>query len=103
VGAGDTCSLWLDQWEGKIPCKTMPELFSFARNQFLSINKAKSILDLNSILHLPISQEAYLQLIQLAQMLENMTALNEPDIWSLTSGPMFGAHLGSQPQRYTLI
>jgi hypothetical protein len=81
----------------------MPELFSFARNQFLSINKAKSILDLNSILHLPISQEAYLQLIQLAQMLENMTALNEPDIWSLTSRPMFGAHLGSQPQRYTLI
>jgi hypothetical protein len=64
----------------------MPELFSFARNQFLSINKAKNILDLNSILHLPISQEAYLQLVQLAQMLENVIALNEPDIWNYVWG-----------------
>jgi hypothetical protein len=69
VGAGNTCSLWLDQWEGQTPCRTMPELFSFVRNQFLTINKAKTIMDLNSILHLPISQEAYLQLVQLAQML----------------------------------
>jgi hypothetical protein len=92
VGAGNTCSLWLDQWEGQTPCRTMPELFSFARNQFLSINKAKSILDLNSILHLPISQEAYLQLVQLAQMLENVIALNEPDIWTYVWGsPWFSA------------
>jgi hypothetical protein len=70
----------------------MPELFSFARNQFLTINKAKTILDLNSILHLPISQEAYLQLVQLAQMLENVTTSNEPYIWTYVWGsPWFSA------------
>jgi hypothetical protein len=70
----------------------MLELFSFARNQFLSINKAKTILDLNSILHLPISQEAYLQLVQLAQMLENVITSNEPDIWTYVWGsPWFSA------------
>jgi hypothetical protein len=52
----------------------------------------KNILDLNSILHLPISQEAYLQLLQLAQMLENVAALNEPDIWTYVWGsPWFSA------------
>jgi hypothetical protein len=92
VGAGDTCSLWLDQWEGQIPGQTMPELFSFARNQFLTINKAKNILDLNSILYFPISQKAYLQLLQLAQMFENVAALNEPDIWTYVWGsPWFSA------------
>jgi hypothetical protein len=92
VGAGDTCSLWLDQWEGQTPSRTMPELFSFAKNQFLTIYKAKTILDLNSILHLPISQEAYLQLVQLAQMLDNVTTSTEPDIWTYVWGsPWFSA------------
>jgi hypothetical protein len=97
VGTGGTCSLRLDQWEGQIPCRTMPELFSFAKNQILTINKAKSILDLNSILHLPISQEAYLQLLQLAQILENVAALNEADIWTY----VWGSLLFSASKAYT--
>jgi hypothetical protein len=51
-----------------------------------------NILDLNSILHLPISQEAYSQLLQLAAMLENVAGREEADIWTYIWGsPWFSS------------
>jgi hypothetical protein len=40
LGKGDTCLFWLDLLEGQIfPGQIMPELFSFAKNQYLSVHK----------------------------------------------------------------
>jgi hypothetical protein len=47
-------------------------LFSFARNKFITVQNAKLATDLTTLLHLPISAEAYDQLLQLAQLLQDL-------------------------------
>lgn len=57
-------------------------LFSFARNKFITVQNAKLATDLTTLLHLPISAEAYDQLLQLAQLLQDLPDWDDNDIWT---------------------
>jgi hypothetical protein len=55
---GNSILLWQDSWS-HIPRKdTFPHLFSFCKNEAISIKKALLIIDLEDLFHLPLSEEA---------------------------------------------
>jgi hypothetical protein len=92
VGKGDTCYLWHDLWGGQVFSQDFSELFSFAKNKNQTIHMAKTIENLDSIFHLPLSTEAFGQLVQLAETLENLTDTEERDLWTYIWGsPWFSA------------
>jgi hypothetical protein len=70
---GDTCSLWYDMWGGSIRSQGFPQLFSFAKTVNISVRRAAEISDLNQIFQLPISTEAFQQLLVLAQDLADLS------------------------------
>jgi hypothetical protein len=77
----------------------MPQLLSIARNKSISIHKSRDIVHLSSIFHLPLSAEAYVQLIDLAQLFEDHPDSEEKDTW--TSGHTFGYRPGFHLQKLT--
>jgi hypothetical protein len=79
----------LNLWAGQLLNQSFPELFSFAKNKNISIQKARLLFDINNVLHLPISIEAYDQLLLLAQHLENLPESDENSI--CTCSPWFSA------------
>jgi hypothetical protein len=99
VKHGDTCYLWHDLWAGNVKSQIMPQLLSIARNKSISIHKSRDIVHLSSIFHLPLSAEAYVQLIDLAQLFEDHPDSEEKDTW--TSGHTFGYRPGFHLQKLT--
>ena len=86
---GVSCLFWDDMWLHRIPRQAFPELFSFARNPHISVS---SVLDAGgpaSLFHLPISQEAFQQLHQLAEDLNGLQETNDKDIWTYIWGSPF--------------
>jgi hypothetical protein len=51
--------LWEDLWGNEVLCQKFPELFSFAKKKKLVFFEAKAQNQLHSLLHLPLSQQAY--------------------------------------------
>lgn len=71
----------------KVPSQTCPELFSFAKSKNITIRKVKVVMNLNGLLHLPISTEAYVQLLlQLTQLLDDLPDSDEQDVWTYIWG-----------------
>jgi hypothetical protein len=90
VHLGDTCFLWQDYWGGSNRRQTLPQHYSFAKNKNISVSKALWASDINQLFHLPISQEAFEQLLLLAQDLETLQGDNQDDFWSYIWGsPQF--------------
>jgi hypothetical protein len=79
---GDSCFLWKDKWHTPILDQAFPELMSFAKNKNITIFKAKEALSLNELFNLPLSEEAFNQLLELAQILEDLPSLDQDDIWT---------------------
>jgi hypothetical protein len=61
VKDGPTSFLWHDLWEGSVCSQTYPELFSYAKNQQISLKVAASPPLIQNLFHLPLSGEAYTQ------------------------------------------
>ena len=66
VKDGSTCFLWHDLWEGSVCSQTYPELFSYAKNQHISLKVAASTSLIQNLFHLPLSGEAYAQFQELS-------------------------------------
>jgi hypothetical protein len=63
-------------WDEVLPKITFPELYSFVRNKSITLQKAKSLQDqLHSIFHLPLSEEAFVQFLELQGLLLNLQKL----------------------------
>jgi hypothetical protein len=60
-------------WGGSIRSQGFPQLFSFAKTVNISVRRAAEISDLNQIFQLPISTEAFQQLLVLAQDLADLS------------------------------
>jgi hypothetical protein len=80
INLGDTCLLWHDFWNGSLHSQVLHQLFSFARSPFISINNAKAITDVRQLFHLSITQEAYEQLLTLAEDLNALPTSDQQDI-----------------------
>jgi hypothetical protein len=89
VHKGNTCFLWHDQWGGSIHSQDLPELYSFARSKHVSVAKANTIEDLAHLFNLPLSQEAFAQLLVLATEFEEIQFDEEKDVWSYSWGSPF--------------
>jgi hypothetical protein len=55
---------------------------SFAKNKNITIFKAKEALSPNELSNLPLAEEAFNQLLELAQILEDLPSLDQDDIWT---------------------
>jgi hypothetical protein len=99
VHKGDTCFLWHDQWGGSIHSQALPELFSFSRSKLFSIAKASATEDPAHLFHLPLSIEAYAQLLALATELDGIQFDDGNDVWSYS----WGSPLYSSMRAYKLL
>lgn len=82
VGSRKTILLWHDRWQD-IPLRdTMPELFSFAVQQDISINEAMTHEELSDLFHTPMSLTAFQQLGQLQQLLSSIPINDQNDTWA---------------------
>jgi hypothetical protein len=82
VRDGATCLLWHDKWDGIPLSLRFPELYSFCRNKNITLKTAASLLQHQSMFHLPLSTEAYGQFVQLVVILQNLHLHSSPDVWS---------------------
>lgn len=82
VSDGHTYLLWDDMWLERIPSQSFPELYSFTKNKNISIEKAKRLPYLHHLFHIPLSEEAFHQYIQLQDLLESLPTSAEFDVWS---------------------
>jgi len=86
---GASCLLWDDLWLNRVPSQRFPELFSFAKKIHISVLSTVSADGSASIFHLPISNQAFQQLITLAEDLNSVQDTDEKDIWSYIWGSPF--------------
>jgi hypothetical protein len=81
IRSGETCLLWKDKWQSQ-PLQTMfPECYSFAKNLNISLAEAKNSSDISALFHLPVSQPAFNQMMQLQVLLQNTQMQEDSDHW----------------------
>jgi hypothetical protein len=74
-------------WGGSMRSQGFPQLFSFAKTVNISVRRAAEILDLNQFFQLPISTEAFQQLLVLAQDLADLSLEHDQDdVWTYSWG-----------------
>jgi hypothetical protein len=81
INNGRTCYLWEDLWGNEVLSQKFPELFSYAKKKKIVFAEAKAQIQLHSLFHLPLSQQAHAQLLQLQVILDGLTISDEPDNW----------------------
>jgi len=72
VRDGKSCFLWHDLWDGTICSKAFLELFSFAKNQYISVSLVAIDTPFHDQFHLPLPPEAYAQYLQLNDMVQSI-------------------------------
>jgi hypothetical protein len=83
---GKSCFLWLDMWNDMIHREAFPKLFSFAKNQSISISVATSTQHFHELFHLPLSPEAFARFQTLSTSVQNLSLQATPDQWSYIWG-----------------
>jgi len=82
---------WQDNWNGQELKSLAPELYSFAKNKLITVQKVREQGDFIQLLHLPISEEAFEQMQQLLQILGSLTITEDKDIWRYIWGENFSS------------
>lgn len=87
VGDGATVLFWKDQWQNEIISESHQRLFSFARDEDVSVQKLLTAPTLGLNFHLPLSVQAREELTDL-QSITEPTKLTSGmnDVWSCTWG-----------------
>ena len=83
---GRTCLLWWDLWDNQVCAQVFPELFSFSKIKNVTIQKVLSPMSIDQLFHLPLSSEAYAQLLLLNDKLDSLQLSNSHDIWNYIWG-----------------
>ena len=82
VQDGKSCFFWLDLWNNRVLHQDYPELFSFAKDAYISFHNVQSTAILHSPFHLPLSDEAYIQFQELGGLVRNINIQQHADQWS---------------------
>lgn len=82
VNNAKSCYLWSDLWNNRVPMLTYPELFSFAKSKSTILAEAVTMDNLLELFNLPLSQQAFQQLNQLQQDLQQLTINDQADSWT---------------------
>jgi hypothetical protein len=95
--SGSSVHLWEDMWDDILPKLNFPELFSFARNKSITLQKAVSLqAQLHRIFHIPLSEEAFTQYVELQGILSNLPRTDDKDRWEY----IWGSGTFSCPKAY---
>lgn len=86
VQDGKSCFFWLDLWNGQTLQQTFPELFSYCKDDKISVSTVKSTPTAITLFHLPLSTEAYEQFLQLDTLIQNLQITTDSDKWIYTWG-----------------
>ena len=87
LGDGSIVTFWGDLWSSHILSFKFPRLFSFALNPDISAREIIQAEDLDSIFHLPLSQQALEELFEMQTLLLQIDYnADSPDSWSFISG-----------------
>ena len=72
VGNGSTVLFWLDVWNGFFLQEKLPRLFTFAKNQKISVAAFLSTPDMSTLFHLPLSEQAYQEFQELQEIIQSV-------------------------------
>lgn len=81
INNGKSCHFWEDLWGNDLLSHRFPELFSFAKKKKITFAEGATQVPIHSLFHLPLSQQAHEQIIQLQVELEGLHLSNLPDSW----------------------
>lgn len=96
---GKSCFFWIDNWMPQTPAVTAPELYSYAKNKSISVQKAVSSDTFSDLFHLPVSQVTLAQMQDLQSNLLTINLSDGKDKWSYT----WGSHLFSSSRVYKAL
>jgi hypothetical protein len=82
-GQGNSILLWKDKWASDTLQATWPHLFLFSKNDSISLQPALETSDFTDLFHLPVSEEAMVQLNLFQTMLQNLLHGDGYDSWSI--------------------
>ena len=82
VENGESIFYWHDNWDNQSLVVEAPELFSYAKNKSISVQRAFSIDDFSSLFQLPLSQAAFLQMQDIQQLIVNRLLSDNNDRWA---------------------
>jgi hypothetical protein len=86
VRNGSSCFFWLDVWDSHLLSHHFPHLFSFVRDQKLTVQQVAQTSNVLDLFYLPLSDEAYQQFQELLQLLNDLHLQAEPDQWTYIWG-----------------
>jgi hypothetical protein len=79
VQSGTTCFFWLDVWNDHLLSHDFPHLFSYVKDQKLTVLRVAQATNLSDIFHLPLSEEAFQQFRELGVILNDLHLQDETD------------------------
>lgn len=83
---GKTIDFWQEVWEEIPKSQLWPHLYSFSKQQQIFVHEIFHTEDMADHFHLPLSEEAYAEFLQLEQYLQGMNLSADQDIWQFTPG-----------------
>lgn len=92
LGNGSTVTFWEDLWSETVLAVQYPRLFSYARKKDISVLEMMMQEDLNEVFFLPLSTQAYGELLQLQEYLEQLHYDDTArDDWSMIWGEKYSS------------
>jgi hypothetical protein len=87
INEGDTALFWYDHWKIGEEVTTLqtryPRLFSYAKDPWITVKEVFETQDLFGNFHLPLSEQAYEELITLQSLMESHSRVTGlKDVWS---------------------
>ena len=79
VNRGDTVSFWFDTWGVRNMQLAFPELFSYAKNNTITVEAVRNTTEWEEIFHTPLSTQAWSHLQQIPALLTGNTM--HKDTW----------------------
>jgi hypothetical protein len=93
IANGSTTCFWEDLWSDAVLSSQFPQLFSFARNETISVQGVIHAEDLDSLFILPLSTQGHdeLQILQ-HQLSDIQYDEDSTNIWEPLWGPTYSSH-----------
>ena len=90
TGSGSIVCFWEDKWLPDVLSTKYPRLTSFARNGYASVQEIMVSMDLDTLFMLPLTHQAFEELIQLQEDIQNVRIEgNDKDTWCPSWGTFF--------------
>lgn len=86
VHSGDSCFFWLDMWNNLLLSHLFLQLFSYVKDQTITVQQFCQTENMLSLFHLPLSEEAFQQYHDLGLIINGLQLQQKPDQWTYIWG-----------------